>query len=123
MIAADSSVWVDFFKGESNAYSEQLEQSLKQGILVIPPLILFEILSAPGITSEASVLIQGLPRLSLHSGYWERAAHARRILLKKGQKARSMDCLIAQSCIDEDVALITRDSDFRHFKKFGLKLV
>jgi|SRR3989338_7522734 len=123
MIAADSSVWVDFFKGESNAYSEQLEQSLKQGILVIPPLILFEILSAPGITSEASALIQGLPRLIHHSGYWERAAHMRRTILRKAQRARSMDCLIAQSCIDEDVPLITRDADFRHFKKFGLKLV
>jgi len=31
--------------------------------------------------------------------------------------------LIAQACIDNDVALITRDADFRHFAKHcGLKL-
>jgi predicted nucleic acid-binding protein len=33
------------------------------------------------------------------------------------------DALIAQSCIDHDVPLITRDTDFRHFAKHcGLKL-
>jgi predicted nucleic acid-binding protein len=31
--------------------------------------------------------------------------------------------LIAQSCIDHDVALITRDADFRHYAaEGGLKL-
>jgi predicted nucleic acid-binding protein len=43
--------------------------------------------------------------------------HAKRL------KAKVADTLIAQSCIDHDVALITRDGDFRHFAKHcGLKL-
>jgi len=32
------------------------------------------------------------------------------------------DTLIAQICIDHDVPLITRDKDFRHFAKHGLRL-
>jgi predicted nucleic acid-binding protein len=33
------------------------------------------------------------------------------------------DTLIAQSCIDHDVALIARDEDFRHFAEHcGLRL-
>jgi len=123
MIAADSSVWIDFFKGVSNRSSQQLEQSLQQGILSMPQILFFEIISGPGITKEAIKLVQGLPRLDLHPGYWERAAEMRRNILKKGLKARSMDCLIAQSCIDEDIPLIARDTDFRHFKRFGLKLI
>jgi predicted nucleic acid-binding protein len=44
-------------------------------------------------------------------------------LITKGFKARLADALIAQACIDSDVALITRDRDFRHFAKHcGLKL-
>jgi predicted nucleic acid-binding protein len=43
--------------------------------------------------------------------------------MRKGLKAAVADALIAQSCIDNDVALITRDPDFRHFAKHcGLKL-
>jgi predicted nucleic acid-binding protein len=44
-----------------------------------------------------------------------RAAHSRRVLQENGLKARIADTLIAQSCIDHDVPLITRDRDFRHF--------
>ncbi len=29
------------------------------------------------------------------------------------------DALIAQSCIDHDVRLVTRDADFRHFARLG----
>jgi predicted nucleic acid-binding protein len=55
--------------------------------------------------------------------YWQRAGDARRLLRKNGYRAKIADALIAQSCIDHDVALITRDADFRHFAKYcGLKL-
>jgi predicted nucleic acid-binding protein len=33
---------------------------------------------------------------------------------------RLADTLIAQSCIDHHVPLITRDVDFRHFAKLGM---
>jgi predicted nucleic acid-binding protein len=56
-------------------------------------------------------------------GYWQRAGESRRALKTHKLKARIADALIAQSCIDHDVALITRDVDFRHFAKHcGLKL-
>jgi predicted nucleic acid-binding protein len=43
--------------------------------------------------------------------------------MRKGIRAKTADALIAQSCIDHDVALITRDRDFRHFVRHcGLKL-
>ena len=45
-------------------------------------------------------------------------------LLAKGLRANILDTLIAQSCIDHNVALITRDTGFRHFAKYsGLRLV
>jgi predicted nucleic acid-binding protein len=39
----------------------------------------------------------------------------RRRLLRIALKPRLADTLIAQSCIDHNVALVTRDEDFRHF--------
>jgi len=56
--------------------------------------------------------------------YWERAGRARAILRKLKLKARTADALIAQSCIDHDVPLLTRDKDFEVYAKHcGLKLV
>src|SRR5205085_4608459 len=104
VIAADTSAWIDFSKGVASDPAARLEQCLSNGTLVMPMPVLFEVLSGPGITSQAEKLIRALPRLDSAPGYWERAGELRRSLLKKGLKARSMDCLIAQACIDAEVA-------------------
>lgn len=122
MIAADTSAWIDYSKGLETKASTALQNALEQGTLLIPPVVLLELLSGPKITPAAETLIRALPRLDLSSGYWERTALMRRTLLKKGLKARLGDALIAQSCIDQKVSLITGDSDFRHFIKHGLRL-
>lgn len=123
MIAADTSAWIDYSKGAPTSAAARLEACLKQGALVLPPPVLFELLSAPGLARAAELLIRELPRLENKDGYWERSGELRRALLEKGLKARSMDCLIAQSCLDHGVPLIASDKDYRHFGRFGLRLV
>lgn len=122
MIAADTSAWIDYFRGQDSPAAQQVETALSNGSLVFPFHVLFEILSRPGLTKNAESALLQIPRLEIKSGYWERAAHMRKALLKVGTTSRSMDCLIAQSCMDHSVALITADSDFRHYVKFGLTL-
>jgi predicted nucleic acid-binding protein len=123
MIAADTSAWIDYSKHIDSEHARALEATLEQGSLVLPLVVLVEILSGPGITREVESFILALPRLEITPGYWERTALMRRSLLKKKQKARLGDALIAQSCIDHEVPLIAPDRDFRHFARFGLKLV
>ena len=123
MIAADTSAWLDFTKGIDSPGAGHLEAALVDGSLVMPMPVLFEVLSGPGLTRDAERSFLELPRLEALPGFWERAGILRRGLLKKGLKARSMDCLVAQSCIDHDVGLIAVDHDFRHFSKCGLKLI
>ena len=123
MIAADTSAWLDYSKGVESEACRRLERCLRDGLLVLPPPVLFEILSGPGLTKEAERFIRELPTLESKPGYWPRAGELRRALLGKGLKARAMDCLIAQSCMDHDVALIASDQDFRHFSRFGLRLI
>lgn len=123
MTAADTSAWIDFSRGGVTAAASRLERVLDEGTLVIPEPVLFEVLSGPGITSEAEQALTTIPRIEALSGMWERAGKMRRRLLKKKSRARAMDCLIAQVCIDHGVPLIASDSDFKKFKKFGLVLV
>ena len=65
-----------------------------------------------------------LSRLEIEPGYWERAGLLRAGALKQRRNARIADALIAQSCIDQSVPLVTRDKDFRHFAgRVGLALL
>ena len=61
-------------------------------------------MSAP--VAARSVVLAALPTLELDAGFWERAGLLRGRVLATGFKARLADALIAQACIDHDVALI-----------------
>jgi len=90
---------------------------------VLPPVVLSELLSDPGLPRAVRPLFVGLPMLPLSDGYWERAGLLRARVLAGRRKARLADALIAQSCLDHDIELVTRDADFRHFASaVGLKL-
>lgn len=120
MIAADTSALIAFLEGVPGADVEQLEIAAASGNLVLPPVIIVEALS---VSTKLQTILQNLTLLEIKPGYWERAGQARRLLRDKGLKANLGDALIAQSCIDHGVPLITRDGDFRHFAKHcGLKL-
>jgi predicted nucleic acid-binding protein len=123
MIAADTSSLVAYFSGESGDDIDRLDAALRSGDLVLPPVVVTEILSDPAAKNALDAEISQLATLPIDDGYWMRAAHSRRVLQENGLKARIADTPIAQSCIDHDVPLITRDRDFRHFsERCGLRL-
>jgi predicted nucleic acid-binding protein len=123
MIAADSSSLSAFFKGEDGADVLLLQSALSSGEFRLPPVVITELLSDPLAQSAMLETVAEFQLLEILDGYWHRAGEARRLLKSRGLKAKTGDALIAQSCIDHDTALITRDSDCRHFaKQCGLKL-
>jgi len=124
VIAIDSSSLIAFLGGDDGADVEAVHEALRLKLAVLPPVVLTEVLSLPGLDARVIDLLLDLPLLEVDSGYWERAGARRRRILEHRLRARLADTLIAQSCIDHGVPLITRDSDFRHFKKHsGLELV
>ncbi|HEY5080978.1 MAG TPA: PIN domain-containing protein [Bauldia sp.] len=121
VVAVDSSTLIAFIQGDQGADVENLDASL--GNVALPPIVLSELLSEPKLPPRYREMILDFPLLELQPDYWLRAAGSRGIILARKLRARLSDTLIAQSCIDHDVALITRDKDFRHFAKHcGLKL-
>lgn len=124
MIALDTSSLIAFFNGDSGNDVLAVEMALEQHLAVLPPVVLSEILSDPHLSIEGSRLIRQVPLLELKERFWERVGLLRAKILAKNLKARLADTLIAQSCIDHHVALISRDKDFRHFvKTAGLKII
>jgi len=120
MIAADTSALIAFLEGLPGQDIEQLGAAAAGGNLVLPPVTIVEAL---GAAKQLQAILRNLTLLEVTPGYWDRAGRNRRLLREKGLKANLGDTLIAQSCIDHGVPLITRDGDFRHFAKYcGLKL-
>ena len=117
MIAADTSSLVAFLEGDSGSDVNVVEDSLNSQILTLPPVVLIEIISDPKLPKQVYKILLGLPILETLPGYWQRAGEIRAKILSRSLKVRVADALIAQSCLDYNVALITRDQDFRHFEK------
>jgi predicted nucleic acid-binding protein len=117
VIAIDTSSMVAFLEGSAGDDVEVVQSALEHQQLVLPPVVLAELLSDPALAREVRTLLAGLPLLDVEPGFWERAGLLRASLLKQRRKARIADALIAQSCIDQSVPLVTRDPDFRHFAR------
>ncbi len=123
MIAVDSSTWVAYTQGQQGTDVEHFDASLAAGTVCLPPIVLCEILSEAALPANHRDKALQMPTLEITEGFWVRAGEMRAVILKRGLRARLADTLIAQCCIDHDVPLITRDSDFRHFAEHcGLRL-
>lgn len=124
MIALDSSALIAYLEGRETMAANAAGMVLGERQACLPPVVLSEVLSDPELPANVAGLIKALPTLPVTDGYWERAGTLRSRLLAKGLKARLADTLIAQSCLDHGVSLVTQDRDFRHFARIGkLKLL
>ena len=124
MIAADTSTWVGFLEGGAGADIELLDRALADRQVLMVPVVLTELLSDPKLSSEVARTLSEVPLVQIETDYWQRAGMLRAKVLAKRRKARLGDALIAQSCIDRGISLLTRDRDFRAFAEAaGLALV
>ncbi len=124
MIAADTSTWIAFLEGRSGADALILDQALGDRQVLMVPAVLAELLSDPKLPVKVAETLCELPMLDIEPGYWQRAGQLRAKVIARRRKARLGDALIAQSCVDSGVSLLTRDRDFRVFAEAaGLDLV
>ena len=113
-----------FLKGEPGRDVDSVRNALLDGILVFAPASVAELLSDPGITPPIEESVLEVPQLETTPGYWERAGRLRARLMRGRFRSRLADALIAQSCLDYDTPLVTRDRDFSPFRRLaGLRLI
>ena len=117
MIAVDTSVWIDFFRGATTPAVERFVTLIDDAGIAITDVIQTEILQ--GLRSEADVrrVERRLApfevlRLEELDDYRRAASHYRGARRKGITIRRTLDCLIASVCIREDVALLHADADF-----------
>lgn len=123
MIAVDTSIIIDYLQGVDSEATKLMGSYLLKNEVWISPVVETELLSDNGLSHAKDIFIKQSLSLDIDEGYWQRAGKNRALLKSKKLKAKTIDALIAQSCIDHDIPLLTRDEDFRHFADLcGLKL-
>ena len=124
MLCIDTSSLIAYLEDASGGDVDIIDQAFSDQVGVIAPVTLTEILSEPMLPKAVRETILKLPVLAFSAGFWERAGLLRAKILRHGHKAKPADSLIAQGCLDHHATLVTRDRDFRIFKRLaGLRLL
>jgi predicted nucleic acid-binding protein len=110
---------VALYAGDEGTDIQILVRALKDQAVCLSPFVLAELFSDPQLHSQDAMDLRQLPLLGISDGFWERAGGLRAELFRRGHSPKLVDTMIAQSCIDHRVPLLTRDRDFRPFAKHG----
>ena len=119
MVLVDTSVLIDFFKGNSNTKSEKFEYVIKNSIpFGINGLIYQEILQGAANESEFEklkiyLITQNFYNMINGISSFEEASKIFIKCRQKGYTVRStIDLIIAQTAIENNLFLLHNDSDF-----------
>ena len=119
MILVDTSVLINYFKGINNYKTEKFEEVSKNGIIFgINNFIYQEILQGASTEKEFKLLNQYLSsqkfyELNYGTKSYENAAKIYYLCRKKGVTPRStIDLLIAETAIENNLFLLHDDNDF-----------
>jgi predicted nucleic acid-binding protein len=128
MIVADTSAWIDYFRGIEAPYTEALDFELSRSRIITGDLIIVEFLQgfrAERDYREAKRVMECLEyRDFVGKGIALKASQNYRLLRKKGITTRkTIDILIATFCIENGLQLIHNDRDFDPMEKLlGLRV-
>lgn len=126
MILVDSSVWIDFFRGQRSASGAVLSQCLADSSVEVgmADLVLFEVMRGfreGPVMRQAQALMRALPQVEIGgTAHALKAAERYRQLRAQGRTVRSpIDVLLASFCITHGHTLLHRDADFESLKSLG----
>jgi predicted nucleic acid-binding protein len=123
LIVVDTSVWASYFNGDDNSKVQYLDEILEmenQDIAILP-IVIAEVLQ--GFRSEAgfkkaSRLFTELTTIQPSVETHINAAKLYRRLRRQGVTIRgTVDCIIAQTCIEMKSKLLSLDRDFINIAK------
>lgn len=111
----DTSVWVEFLRGEKTAIKKRLEKLLDDNRATVSGIILAELLTGIGNEEEQSFLEEcflGLPFLEADREIFKKAGKMGAALRKKGITMPISDLLIAALAKTHTLTVLTLDNHF-----------
>ena len=128
MVIIDTSVWIEYLRGNDTPETRWLLQELQRQRLGLTTLILCEVLQGTHDSAFARVRSE-LQKLVVFSDCTDHlaiaAAQNYRKLRRRGYTVRAtIDCLIATFCLENGHSLLHRDHDFDAFEHaLGMQVI
>ena len=129
MVIVDTTVWIDYLRGDENPETSWLEGNLSRRRLALTDLILCEVLQGFQDSDEFARVRGDLLKFHVFHGVGTDLAIAAaanyRELRQCGYTVRkTIDCLIATFCLQYEHELLHRDRDFDCFERaLGLRVL
>jgi predicted nucleic acid-binding protein len=122
MVIVDTTVWIDYLRGTANPETDWLTRELGRQRLALTDLILCEVLQGIPDNRWFVRVQRDLTNLQVFEtgGTVLALAAARNFqrLRRRGKTVRkTIDCLIASFCLENQHALLHRDRDFDAFEQ------
>jgi predicted nucleic acid-binding protein len=121
MWVIDTSVWIDVFRDESTKKKRKLNSFLNDEEVVLAPFTCLELLQGCRGERDWSLMatyLESQEYLEMKEETWVQAARIFFDLRRTGKTVRSsIDCCIAQLCIENKMPLLHRDKDFTTIAK------
>lgn len=122
MIAIDASAFDRYLAGVRDRDTTLVAAAIRDRTAAISGVVATELLSNRDLSGGSRSIILTTPILKIRDGFWVRAGALRQQVAIQGKRAELADVLVAQTCIDYAIPLITYDRDYRHFAAAGLQL-
>ena len=114
----DTSIWIDFFSGETDA-ADELDRLIGEDEVFLCGPVLAELVAGtpPEQRSAVSSALGSLPFLDLEKAEWRTAGEVSFDLDRRGQSVPLIDVVIAIACVRARARLWTRDRDFERIRE------
>ena len=125
----DSTVWIDFFRGSPLPEVGELERTIRRHEAMVGDLILAEVLQGIPNENTFKLVRSHLEEFPIYNMVGrdvaiESANNFRRLRRRGFTVRKTIDCMIATFCIENQLQLLHNDRDFEVFEReLGLRVL
>jgi len=121
-VLVDTSVWITFFRKKDSELTERIATLLKSGKAVYTGIIALELINGAKGQHELQTLYDAFDIMQCIAVNENTYLHAGKLgyaLARKGHTLSTVDLLIAQTAIENNLSLMTYDEHFSVIAKYS----
>ncbi len=126
-ILVDTSVWIDYFKGQNGYIVNLMDAILTKNSIYVPKVVIAELMQGCKSEKEISVVEEFLDAFYIidnSEDTWMKAGKLSFSMKKQGKTVNLIDCYISVIASENDCAVFTLDKHFDDIKNFiKIKLI
>lgn len=120
-ILIDTSVWIDYFKGNDTPLQYRVDKALTHSHIYIPKVVLAELIQGAKSEKEIAVIedfIEAFHIIDQKEDTWMKAGRLSFSMKRKGITIHIIDCYIAVIASENGCGIFSLDEHFKNIKKF-----